>query len=108
MVKILFLFLFLHSIVYANIFESNCLSCHTDTKELQLFMAKYTLKYSTKAKISKAIYQFLRQPTSNFSIMPYSYIVKYGFKEDSNLSNKNLKKAVEYYYEKYKLQNSIY
>jgi hypothetical protein len=67
-------------------------------------MAKYTLKYSSEKFIKKALFKFLKNPTSNKSIMPYSYIIKYGFKEDSNLNDKELKQAIDTYYEKYNLQ----
>ena len=103
----LILILFFTISLFGDIFKSNCLSCHTNQNELKLFMSKYTLKYSSKKAIKKALFRFLRNPTSNRSIMPYSYIIKYGFKEDSNLSDKQLKRAVDIYYEKYNLQRLI-
>ncbi len=70
-------------------------------------MIKYTLKYSGKKEIKKAIFRFLKSPTSNKSIMPYSYIIKNNFKDDTTLDDQELKKAIDIYYNKFKLQNFI-
>ena len=91
----------------ANIFETNCVACHTDKSELKLFMANYTLKYSSAKNIKKAMFKFLRSPTSNRSIMPSYYIKEVGFKEKSNLNATQLKSAIDQYYKKYKLSNFI-
>ena len=106
MVKIVIFILFAN-ILFANTFSKNCLSCHSDSKELKIFMSKYTLKYSSEKRIKNAIFRFLKSPTSNKSIMPYSFIVKYGFKDESNLDDEKLKKAIDTYYLKYKLNNFI-
>jgi hypothetical protein len=70
-------------------------------------MAKYTLQYSSKKNIKKALFRFLKAPSSNKSIMPYEYIQKIGFKKNSKLSNEDLKKAIDIYYINYKLNNFI-
>ena len=70
-------------------------------------MAKYSLKYSSETKIKKALFRFLRNPTSNKSIMPYGFIVKYGFKDDSKLNDKELKEAIDEYYKIYNLKQFI-
>ena len=106
MVKFVLFVLFSLSL-YGNIFQKNCLSCHTDEYELKTYMANYTLEYSSEKRVKKAIYRFLRNPTSNRSIMPYSYIVEYGFKKDSNLSDENLQKAIDQYYELYNIKQFI-
>jgi len=106
MVKILFIILFSISL-FANSFNTNCLSCHKNKQELKLFMAKYTLKYSSENNIKKALFRFLKSPTSNKSIMPFSYIKKVGYKDDSTLNDKELKEAIDTYYKQYKLKNFI-
>jgi hypothetical protein len=70
-------------------------------------MAKYSLKYSSEKKIKKAILKFLKNPTSNKSITPYGYIIKHGFKEKSRLNDKDLKEAINTYYDKYNLKQFI-
>ena len=106
MVKV-FISILISTVLYANIFETNCLKCHTNPKDLKLFMAEYTLKYSSENKIKAAMFQFLRNPTSNKSIMPYSYIKDVGFKPDSILDDKQLHKAIDIYYKKFNLKHFI-
>jgi len=106
MYKIILAILFV-STVYGNSFDINCLKCHKDKKELKLFMARYTLKYSSPNSIKEALFKFLKHPTSNISIMPYSYIVKYGYKNDTTLDDKQLKQAIDKYYKLYNLKQYI-
>ncbi len=106
MYKLIVMILFLTNI-YGSSFDNNCLKCHKNKKELKLFMAKYTLKYSSENRIKKALFGFLRNPTSNISIMPYSYIVKYGYKNNSTLSDKELKNAIDEYYKRYNIKQFI-
>ncbi len=106
MVK-LFLILVISAYLWASPYQTNCLYCHKDKKELQLFMAKYTLKYSSEKKTKKALIRFLKNPTSNKSITPYGYIIKHGFKEKSKLSDKDLKDAINTYYKKYNIKQFI-
>jgi len=106
MVK-LFYFILISINLIAGPYETNCLYCHKDKKELKLFMAKYSLKYSSEKKIKKAIFKFLKNPTSNKSITPYGYIIKHGFKEKSRLKDKELKEAINTYYDKYNLKQYI-
>ncbi len=106
MVKILFMILFT-TILFGDIFDENCLKCHQNKKELRLFMNKYTLKYSSERRVKKALFRFLKYPSSNKSIMPYSFIIKSGFKDDSNLSDTQLKEAIDIYYNRYNLRHFI-
>ena len=106
MIKIVVL-LVLNSCLVANTFQINCNSCHKNEKELKLFMTKYSLQYSSENNIKKALFRFLRSPSSNRSIMPFEYIQKIGFKQNSILNDKDLKEAINIYYKKYKLNNFI-
>lgn len=107
MVKLLLFISFLSVNIYSNIFEKDCLSCHKNKKELKLFMIHYTLSYSSEKKIKEAIFNFLKSPISHNSIMPASFIMKYGFKNSSTLNDKELKKAINIYYQKYNLKQFI-
>ena len=106
MVKFFLLLVIIQFVFAKNIFDTNCLSCHR-SKELKLFMIKYTLKYSSEKKITKQLFNFLRAPSSNKSIMPYEYIKQHGFKNESKLSNTKLKQAIKLYFKKYNLKNFI-
>lgn len=70
-------------------------------------MINYTLSYSSEEKVKEAIFNFLKSPTSHKSIMSASFIIKYGFKNSSNLDDKQLKKAIDIYYKRYNLKQFI-
>jgi len=91
----------------ANPYKTDCLYCHKDKNELKYFMGQYSLKYSSEKKIKKALFRFLKNPTSNKSITPYGYIVKHGFKENSKLNDTDLKEAINTYYDKYNIRQFI-
>jgi hypothetical protein len=106
MVKIISVVLILLVSVYGDIFEQNCLKCH-NSQELNIFMKKYTLRYSSETKIKKALFNFLDHPTSSVPLMPYSFIIKNGYKQKLNLTQSKLKEAINIYYKNYNLKQYI-
>ena len=106
MVKIIAIVLITNILYAQNIFQTNCLKCHNQT-ELTLFIKEYTLKYSSEQKIKKAIFKFLKYPTSNMPLMTFEFIRKKGYKTKSTLDDKNLKKAIDIYYGQYNMKRFI-
>lgn len=108
MVKAAFLFLMLlFCAEAASEFEKNCLSCHGDDFKFNIIMKKYTLKYSSEAKIKKAMFEYLKEPSFERSILPLEYIKKFGIKQKSSLDDDNLKEMLDVYYEKYNLSSKL-
>ncbi len=91
----------------ANSFETNCKKCHFQTRQLQMFISKYTLKYSSEHKIKEAIFKYLKNPTKDNSVMPVGFLNRFGIKEKSNLDDNELKNAIDIYYKEYNLKNII-
>ncbi|MDX9813880.1 MAG: hypothetical protein WC144_01295 [Sulfurimonas sp.] len=106
--KIAILSLMLSTLLMANEFDKNCLVCHGDDFKFSIIMQKYTLKYSSKQRIKKAIFEYLREPNLHKSILPYEYIKRFGIKEKSTLSDSELNSMIDIYYEKYNIQAKIY
>ena len=100
------IFLIIPIFLFSNVFKSNCLKCHKNY-ELKLYIANYTLKYSSEKRIKKAIFNFLKSPTSYKSIMPPSYIIKHEYKKPTTLDDKKLKEAIDIYYQKFNLKQFI-
>lgn len=88
-------------------FEKNCLSCHGDDFKFNIIMKKYTLKYSSEAKIKKAIFDYLKEPSFENSILPLEYIKKFGIKQKSSLTDDTLEQMVDIYYEKFNLPSKL-
>jgi len=61
----------------ANSFEKNCKSCHFQEGQLQMFISRYTLKYSSEIKIKKAIYEYIKNPSKENSVMPRGFLNRF-------------------------------
>ncbi|KIM10897.1 MAG: hypothetical protein KU38_06815 [Sulfurovum sp. FS08-3] len=89
--------------VGANNFESHCKSCHGMERQLHIFMHRYTLKYSSKERIEKAMFEYIKNPQASNSIMPLGFITRWGVKKPTTLDDKTLKEAIGEYYRLYNL-----
>jgi hypothetical protein len=85
-------------------FDRNCMICH---KQMSLTMQKifmrYLLKYSSEVSVKSAMIDFLKNPNYFTSALRKDQIARYGLKSRSNLSDKELKDAIDVYWEKYKV-----
>jgi len=88
----------------ANIYESNCKSCHGIENQLNIFMHRYTLKYSSEKRIKKALFEYMKKPEATNSIMPMGFINRWGVKAPSTLSDRELREAIDSYYHLYNLR----
>ncbi len=87
-----------------NIYEQNCMKCH---KQMSLTMQKifmrYLLKYSSEVAVKSALIDFLRQPDYLTSALRKDQIARYGLKNKTTLSDEQLKRAIDIYWDKYKV-----
>ncbi|MBN2826337.1 MAG: hypothetical protein JXQ76_13485 [Campylobacterales bacterium] len=88
----------------ANSYEANCKSCHTMEQQLNIFMHRYTLKYSSPKRIKQALFTYMKNPQATNSIMPMGFLNRWGVKKPSSLSDQELQEAIEEYYRLYNLQ----
>lgn len=108
MVRLLSFFILFCITIDASEFDKNCFNCHSKDFKFHIIMNKYTLKYSSEQRIKEAIFDYLREPSSEKSILPLEYIQKFGLKEPSPLDDKTLREMIDIYYEKFNLQSKIY
>jgi len=107
MVRKIIVLLFLSILVQAqepkpNIYETNCLVCHKQLSfDLGTIFFEYLLKYSDEVSVKSALVDFLKNPNSDTSVMTKVYIKSFGLKQKSELSKKELQKAIDDYWEKY-------
>jgi hypothetical protein len=92
---------------FANDFKKNCIICHKNNNQLSMFMSKYTLLYSSEKRIKNALFEYLRNPTKEKSIMPRGFINRWGIKEPSPLDDLDLMKSIDTYYELYNIKQLI-
>jgi len=104
--KIIVLFLVFVGLLFAetNIYQQNCLKCHkSQAVTLDKLFYRYLLKYSSERAVKQALYDYLKHPSYFKTIMPEGYINRYGIKLPTKLSDKDLKKAIDIYWDKYKV-----
>ncbi|RXK01020.1 hypothetical protein CRU98_00785 [Arcobacter sp. CECT 8986] len=104
MVKILIFSLLFFNFLNANIYEKNCVSCHKDIPvSIDKYFYRYLLKYSSEENVKKAMFSYMKNPTKKTTIMPEAFILRFKLKEPTKLSDKELKEAIDIYWEKYKV-----
>jgi len=105
--KILILFFGVFLILLSakeNIYQRNCVKCHKNQAvSLDKLFYRYLLKYSSEKRVKQALVSYLKTPSYFKTVMPKGYINRYGIKLPTRLSDKELKKAIDIYWNKYKI-----
>lgn len=108
---ILFLMVFILSL-FANqfkssskdIYQKNCIECHKKLPvTIDKFFYRYLLKYSSESKVKQKIFEYLKKPTKDQSVMAESFIRRFGVKKPTKLNDEQLKKAIDIYWQNYKV-----
>jgi len=104
MVKNILIIVLFVNLTYANVYETNCLKCHNKLPvSIDKYFYRYLLKYSSEREVKKAMSSYLKNPTNDTTIMPQAFIKRFGIKKKTKLSDEQLKKALDIYWEKYKV-----
>ena len=102
--KILIILVFLSTFLNANIYEKNCIKCHKKLPvSIDKYFYRYLLKYSSEKDVKKAIKTYLNNPSKNNTVMPEAFISRFGVKKKTQLNTKQLNRAVDIYWTKYKV-----
>lgn len=87
-----------------NIYEKNCLGCHNKIPvTIDKYFYRYLLEYSSETAVKEAMFEFLKNPKQENSLMSESLIKRFGLKRKTKLKDEDLKKALDIYWEEYKL-----
>lgn len=88
----------------ASVYENNCVGCHEELPvSIDKYFYRYLLKYSSKTGVKKAMKNYLLNPSEKDSVMGDAFINRFGIKNKTDLSTKQLEKALEDYWETYKV-----
>ena len=102
--KIVVVLSFSAVLLNADIYKTNCVSCHNKLPvSIDKYFYRYLLKHSSQREVKKAMYDYLKAPSKERSVMGESFINRFGVKKKSSLSNRKLKKALNQYWERYKV-----
>lgn len=75
--------------------ETKCLKCHIREQiPTELIHRRYLMKYSTKDEMQKAIFNYIKNPKKENSIMPPPFFFKFPMKEQIDLDDTELKEYI--------------
>ncbi len=98
------LIIFLNATLLAGVYSKNCVECHKNMPvKIDKFFYRYLLKYSSEEDLKSALISYLKNPTKERTILQEGLQNRFGIKEKTTLSDKELKKAVDKYWEVYKV-----
>ena len=98
------LFIFYTTASLASVYKNNCIKCHKDLPvSIDKYFYRYLLKHSSEKNVKQAIKEFLLNPTKEKTIMPEAFINRFGIKNKSKLTTKQLNQALNEYWEIYKV-----
>jgi hypothetical protein len=108
MAKLILVIILLSSFLQAaknnTVYDSNCVKCHKKLPvSIDKYFYRYLLKYSSETNVKEAMFSFLKKPSKEMTIMPEAFIKRFGIKKKSRLSDEKLNKALDIYWEKYKV-----
>lgn len=87
-----------------SIYNLNCVQCHSQLPvSIDKYFYKYLLKYSSERDVKKAMFDYLKNPTSEKTVMTESFITRFGVKKKTNLNDSKLRNAIDGYWDKYKI-----
>ena len=91
-----------------DIYETNCLKCHSKLPvTIDKYFYRYLLKYSSEKDVKKAMFDYMKNPTIEKTIMAESFITRFGIKKKTNLSDDKLMEALDIYWDEYKIFNKL-
>ncbi len=104
MVKKIILLILISNIMFGEIYQTNCLPCHKKIDvTLEKLFFRYLLKHSSEKNIKKSLIAYLKNPTMKTTIMPEAFIKRYGIKKKTTLNDEELQKAIDIYWDTYKV-----
>ena len=102
--KIVLALLLFSTFLNADIYTKNCVQCHKKLPvSIDKYFYKYLLTYSSQKAVKQAMVHYLKKPSAKRSVMGEAFLRRFGVKKKSALSNKQLKKAINIYWNKYKV-----
>ncbi|QOY54800.1 hypothetical protein HUE87_00690 [Candidatus Sulfurimonas marisnigri] len=91
-------------IANADVYKNNCVKCHEQLPiSIDKYFYKYLLIYSSETDMKNAIISYLKYPAKETTVMSDAFVIKFGIKKKTKLSEAELKEAVDVYWQKYKV-----
>lgn len=89
-------------------YERNCIPCHQELPTtLQQMFKGYLQTYSGEQNVKAGLKHYLRYPHKSISVMSDLFIDTYGIKKKTTLNEEELNKAINIYWEKFKVFDKL-
>lgn len=87
-----------------DVYERSCVGCHKELPtSLEEMFKHYLLVYSGEQNVKNALKHYLRHPLKEISVMDDLFIENYGIKDKTTLSDSEIDKALDIYWDKFKV-----
>ncbi len=91
-----------------NIYERNCIPCHRyQPASLEKLFMEYLKTYSGELSLKGALKVFLKNPTEADSLMNDKFIENFSVKDKTKLTEKDLDKALDIYWDLYDVRKKL-
>ena len=109
MVKKTVLFVILITGLFSqDAYERNCVGCHKDLPTtLQQMFKEYLQMYSGEENVKAGLKHYLHYPSKSITVMSELFIDTYGIKKKSRLNKEELDKAINIYWDKFKVFDKL-
>ena len=102
--KVLVISLVISHLFATDIYEKNCMKCHRDLPvSLKEIFMDYLLVYGGEKNMKAGIKHYLKYPSKDISMMSKLFIMNYGIKEKTELLDSELDRALDIYWDKFKI-----
>lgn len=113
--KIIFLCIIFYVGVYAGDtfsqheqLQSKCLGCHIQEQiPSELIYRRYLMTYSTQEEMQNAIFNYLKDPKKENSIMPPPFFFKFPMKEALKLDDETLEKNIDAFLDTFDVKKKL-
>jgi uncharacterized protein with ParB-like and HNH nuclease domain len=92
----------------ANLYQDNCIKCHEKLPvSIDKYFYRYLLKFSSQQDVKTAMIKYLSNPTKADTVMPESFINRFGIKKKTSLTQKELKEVIDIYWNEYDVSKRL-
>lgn len=88
--------------------QSKCLGCHMQEQiPSELIYRRYLMTYSTQEEMQNAIFNYLKDPQKENSIMPPPFFFKFPMKEALDLDDVTLRENIRAFLDHYDVKKRL-
>lgn len=108
MVKMILSALLLLVTIHANNLQQRCLSCHAREQIPNIVTYnRYLMKYSSKERIARAMYVYMKNPKNSSSVMPSQFFLKFPLMPKLELEDDILQQEIKEYINIFDIQKRL-